>query len=759
MKRLLRVCLVLALFFALLPGAGAEEGFRFTRENFPKLDGSTSMVPLGQGIASVLLGESREDAAGLIAFNRTTQSFRNLCEGYSDLVIAAEPKEDVFREMAEAKFPYLMEQIAKEALVFVVNENNPVTSLTSDQVRQIYTGEITNWKQVGGEDLPIAAFQRNPTAGSQVMMEKLVMAGQPMMEAPAAMVPGGMGELIEAVRSYDNSANAIGYTVFYYAADMQMAQGLKILKIDGVAPSAETLRSEAYPFINGYYACVWAQAPADSPQRRLYDWLVSQAGQDLLTLEGYVSVYGPGEAPTDGADILTDYTSYTPNGGTPAKFTDFDCPHDHLEPNSGYGKIYPYQGALLYGTWEDESWDYRAGSLMGFFNQQGQRITDPIYSSIFPLGMDPTEKLFWVVSDGEERYGLVAQDGSLATPICYNSVYRLGAYIFAATDYDNRVFQLLDRNLTPVADQDDFTFDGRCYLPYEYRNGLTLCQWVDEDWNVESVVLDGSRNILLTTPGYLSIDDNSVLSVYDSDGNVTLYGPDMAPLELPEVGNNRSTIRLGSRFYMVSGDDGKCVIDKYGSAFLWDLDSAFSTWGDWFSVTKNGKTDVYDPDGHLVYSGIDPDWSFQGDGIFVENTGDEIVLHKLPEDKTLSFTNGSYCYPVGEVIVVFVEEGDGWVCRGVDRELNLLPQSYSDLSYFTDWVTGEGYLIARDSNGFAGEQRLLATDGRTQLFRANGELQIQDGYFTVSSDWAFSCYDPQGNLIFCYPYYGMAAGD
>ena len=189
------------------------------------------------------------------------------------------------------------------------------------------------------------------------------------------------------------------------------------------------------------------------------------------------------------------------------------------------------------------------------------------------------------------------------------------------------------------------------------------------------MVLDESRNILLSTQGYLSIDDNSVLSVYDGDGNVTLYGPDMAPLELPEVGDNRSTISLGSRFYMVSGDDGKCVIDKYGSLFLWDLDSAFSTWDDWFSVTKNGKTDVYDPDGHLVYSGIDPDWSFQGDGIFVENTGDEIVLHKLPEDKTLTFTNGSYCYPVGEVIAVFVEEGDGWVCRGVDRDLNLLPQS------------------------------------------------------------------------------------
>ena len=90
--------LVLAVLLALLPAAGAEREFRFTRENFPKLDGSTSMVPLGNGIASVLLGESREDTASLIAFNRTTQSFRNLCSGDSDIVIAAEPKNDVFQE-------------------------------------------------------------------------------------------------------------------------------------------------------------------------------------------------------------------------------------------------------------------------------------------------------------------------------------------------------------------------------------------------------------------------------------------------------------------------------------------------------------------------------------------------------------------------------------------------------------------------------------------------------------------------------------
>ena len=526
MKRLCAFSLALAFLFALLPAAGAEEAaFRFTRENFPRLDGSTSLVPLGQGIASVLLGESREDAADLISFNRTTQSFRNLCDGLCDLVIAAEPKGEVFTQMAQAAFPYSMEQIATEALVFVVNESNPVNSLTTQQVRDIYTGEITNWSQVGGEDAPIAAFQRNATAGSQVMMEKLVMEGTPMMEAPSAMVPGGMGELIESVRSYDNSANAIGYTVFYYASDMQMAQGLKILQIDGITPCAETLRSEAYPFLNGYYACICALAPKDSPQRRLYDWLVSEAGQALLTLEGYVPIHAPGEAPDNGEAIFTDYSRYAPNNGTPAKFTRFDCPQDHLEPRADYGLIFPYEGVQLYSSWDDGSTDYQSGSMKGFFNHQGQLITDPIYTDIYKFTLEDGDYL-WVVCSEDGRCGLAAKDGSFATELCYDSIYRLEERIFASTDYEARTFRLLDRELNTVATQEDFTFDGKRFIPYYFQSGLTLCGYEDENWNAEYLLLDKDNRILLETTDTVSVDEAGMIHLYDDQWRCSLYTPD-----------------------------------------------------------------------------------------------------------------------------------------------------------------------------------------------------------------------------------------
>ena len=269
------------------------EIFTFTRNNFPRMDGSTSMVPLGQAVASVLLGESRENVADLAQFNRTTQSFRNLMNGECDILIVGEPNAAVFTEMEEKGFEAEIQAIATDALIFVVNANNPVDNLTTEQVRKIYSGEITNWKDVGGEDMPIEAFQRNEDAGSQSLMLKLVMKDTPMAKAPTAYIVGTMGGLMEAVKSYDNSASAIGYSVYYYANDMQMAEGLKILSIDGVLPSPETIRSGEYPHLNAYYCAIPADAPEKSPNRILYNWLLSEEGQKLVAMEGYVSVLAP----------------------------------------------------------------------------------------------------------------------------------------------------------------------------------------------------------------------------------------------------------------------------------------------------------------------------------------------------------------------------------------------------------------------------------------------------------------------------------
>ena len=195
MKKLTPVLLVLALLCACAPqGVRSSSGpaatptptpgetFVFTRENFPRLDGSTATVPLGEAIASVLLGESRENVADLIHFSKTTGAYNALMAGEADLLVVAEAGEATYAQRDEQGLEWSQEPIATEALVFMVNADNPVDSLTVEEIQKIYTGEITNWSQVGGEDREIVPFQRNKGGGSQAIMEKEVMGDLEMMQ-------------------------------------------------------------------------------------------------------------------------------------------------------------------------------------------------------------------------------------------------------------------------------------------------------------------------------------------------------------------------------------------------------------------------------------------------------------------------------------------------------------------------------------------------------------------------------------------------
>ena len=275
------------------PGQAAPVGenqFVFTRSNFPRLDGSTPAVPLAQAAASVLLGESRDRVSDLIRFSKTTRSYRALMNGDADVLLAAEPSLAVWADKDEGGYDWDMSPFAIDALVFIVSADNPLESLTQEQLRGIYNGTITNWAEVGGENLDIVAFQRDEEAGSQTAMENLVMMGEPMAEAPRELVRGEMGDLVEAVAAFEDSPAAIGYAMYYCAHNMEMADGLKILAVDGVAPDAESIRNGAYPFLSSYYAVTDAGRAANDPAKLFYDWILSADGQRLIEYEGYVPV-------------------------------------------------------------------------------------------------------------------------------------------------------------------------------------------------------------------------------------------------------------------------------------------------------------------------------------------------------------------------------------------------------------------------------------------------------------------------------------
>ena len=268
-----------------------------TEDEFPVTDGSTACIPLIAQIMADTTGMELEAAQSAVTTNTTAWAWRNLglygdTENGTRLIIAYEAPESVKEELKADGAPLDQKAIGRDALVFIVNEDNPVQSLTRQQLRDIYAGKITNWKDVGGKDQEIVAFQRGEDSGSQTLFKKLLIQGGELMTPPSELAPAAMGELVDSIADYNNSANAIGFSVYYYIDQMYSKPGLRLLAVDGVTPGNDTLADGSYPLCNDFYAVIHPDAAADSPERRLYDWLDTDAGQDCIKKSGYVAV-GP----------------------------------------------------------------------------------------------------------------------------------------------------------------------------------------------------------------------------------------------------------------------------------------------------------------------------------------------------------------------------------------------------------------------------------------------------------------------------------
>lgn len=260
-----------------------------------------------------------EEAAAQVFHTTTWQSFNRLLEGKVDMIFSC-PMSDDQRSLAKQNHVELETvPLTKEGFVFVVNAKNPVNSLTQEQLRKIYSGEITNWKEVGGNDAEIIAYQRNNDSGSQNLMIDF-MGDTPLMDAPSEMRPNSMGYLMDVIAINDNAENAIGYSVYAYAANMYgNGNEIKFIEVDGVAPTKNTMADGSYPLLGINYAVFNANQPQNSNVRMLAEWAASYDGQLALAEAGYVTVKNIGY---DYEEMtLEKYEGVGTGGKAPQKYT------------------------------------------------------------------------------------------------------------------------------------------------------------------------------------------------------------------------------------------------------------------------------------------------------------------------------------------------------------------------------------------------------------------------------------------------------
>jgi phosphate transport system substrate-binding protein len=261
---------------------------KFSVDEYPRVDGSTANIPLMIKILCETTGISESEAEAIITVSKTDLAYSELISSRADLLLVYEPSADTIRRLDLDQLEFY--PIGMDALVFIANEKNPVDNLTTVQLRDIYSGKITNWESLGGHNEIIEAYQRAENSGSQALFVKLLMQGVKPMQAHADYYSDSMFDLVDVLSAYDaGNANAIGFSVYYYIRNMYMLPGIKLLSVDGVMPSNGTIADGSYPFTNNFYAVIRKSSPADSPERKLVEWLFSRGGKQCITDAGYVA--------------------------------------------------------------------------------------------------------------------------------------------------------------------------------------------------------------------------------------------------------------------------------------------------------------------------------------------------------------------------------------------------------------------------------------------------------------------------------------
>ena len=253
------------------------EGEKLTGE-LPVLDGAAALLPVYSAVFHALYPEEAWAFDGenyapesKMQYRNTRGAYQALVDGDADLIFCAAPSQAQLDYATQNGVELELTPIGLEAFVFFVNENNPVSSLTQEQLRAVYAGEITNWNELGGPDRLICALQRNEGSGSQTRFLAF-MEGRPTAHRPFAFLGA-----------------SIGFSFRYYLDGIVRAEGVKLLAVDGVYPGREEIRAGDYPLTSPFYAVSRKGEPNPNVERIL-DFIRSPAGQQIVEQSGYVAI-------------------------------------------------------------------------------------------------------------------------------------------------------------------------------------------------------------------------------------------------------------------------------------------------------------------------------------------------------------------------------------------------------------------------------------------------------------------------------------
>lgn len=265
-----------------------DTAFRLSGD-LPVLDGAAALVPVyaaiihnvyPEGSVTYEGGSFSDDnfygenfaADSAMQYKNTVRGYKAIVDGDTDILFCAAPSAEQKAYAEEQGVELVYVPVGLEGFVFFVNAQNPVDSLTVEQIRDIYAGKITNWSAVGGSNRVINPVTRLSGSGSQSAMDSFMAGTAYGTKSPLSVIGG-----------------SIGFSFRYYLDGMVGTDSVKMLRLNGVYPSAENIQNGSYPVIARFYAIYRADNENENI-RKLIDWLLSDEGQQIIEKTGYVRI-------------------------------------------------------------------------------------------------------------------------------------------------------------------------------------------------------------------------------------------------------------------------------------------------------------------------------------------------------------------------------------------------------------------------------------------------------------------------------------
>jgi phosphate transport system substrate-binding protein len=244
--------------------------------------GSDTILPLAQAEAEKFIDESNGKSVSVTGGGTGVGIAALIDKGVDIATASREMTGDEIKKANENGIKPVKYIIAYDGITVVVNPKNPISKLTFNQLRGIYNGSISNWKQVGGEDKPISAISRDSSSGTYADFKKDVLFGDEFR--PDALTQATTGGIVTEVAQNPNS---IGYTGFAYVDN-----SIKVLSLDkgngSVLPTTQNILSGTYPLSRSLY--FYTNGEPAGLTKEFNDFVLSEKGQNTVSKVGFIPV-------------------------------------------------------------------------------------------------------------------------------------------------------------------------------------------------------------------------------------------------------------------------------------------------------------------------------------------------------------------------------------------------------------------------------------------------------------------------------------